>query len=196
MSIPNWARSAVTDVAISGSGAGAWDGSGPGGGWPQGEIEDYFLEYAPVGPMYTSLGTPQEPAFQLAGLQDQQDESTGLEFFDELVNIHCPDSVAAGDSVACELSGAPAQSIGLTVMTGAEGGEVATPVLVRPEATASLQHDRATVAVRLDSSAVQLTVERAEAGSVLAVFGNPADETAKRGSGLVEMVGGAMIVVE
>lgn len=93
---PFWARSMVTLESVKAAmGSSTWDGRGIQNGFAYGEVEDYFLEWRPIGqrfPPPEPTPTPgMEPLYQCAP--------------EDMTGVYCPQPLTAGQTTSCEISG-------------------------------------------------------------------------------------------
>jgi hypothetical protein len=190
---PVWARNMVTDTTVrsrvSLTPPATWDGRGPVGGFDRGEVEDYFIEWRPIGPRFGNAeGGDLKVGSELGTVEVRKED---------LVAIEAPAHVAAGGTVECALSGAPAGRVAVLCLPTAEEATAEEGVL-----ELSSEHPEAKVAsptfaasAELKAGKVVLHVERAPAGGSFVILAAPADETRMPGAGPVPIVGGARILI-
>ena len=95
---PVWARNMVSSESVADTVTMSnWDGSGPAGGFAQGEVEDYFIEWRPIGQILPSPGGG-------PGGGPSGGPGGGIQMADiaELPAITCPETMTAGQTVQCE----------------------------------------------------------------------------------------------
>lgn len=185
---PVWCRNLVTDekvrTALNLPINARWDGRGPAGGFAKGEVEDYFIEWRPIGPRYEGAASGGETV-EVAR--------------EHLVGIAAPPAVAPGAEFRCELSGAkPGKLVVLALADPERGGAALGSVELRPQGSeGGFAGDGFSVQARWESSgSLWIGVEMAPSGAQLVVYGLPADEKLMPGSDAVGIVGGAAIAIE
>ncbi len=206
---PEWARNMVTDRSVRSSvqlqqapPIQYWDGRGPAGGFAYGEVEDYFIEWSPIGPMYVSLPPTlrdRPGAAQFASTRPQEPgQQAPAPFLRDLAHVTCPEEMAAGETVACELGEPAVGAVTLVCVPDAETGGVAAGS-VRLESdgspTGSIESEACGIDAQLEGGTLSVSVQQAATGTAILVIGEVADPSLRRGSDEVLIAGGARISI-
>jgi hypothetical protein len=106
LKFPLWARSMVTLEKVKDYHPTNWDGSGIPGGFSHGEVEDYFIEWKPIGPFPPPPPPPEPtPTPIVSGDPGKPEKLYCLP--DQVVSITCPETITSGDMVKCDFNGTP-----------------------------------------------------------------------------------------
>ena len=194
----------MTDAPVS-STVTPWDGRGPAGGFEFGEVEDYSLEWMPVGQMFAAVLPERDPGrraptvrFASAAAQQPQ-ETIQAPFVGDLVQFSCPESIGAGEEVTCEIAGPPPDTVTVVCVPDGQSGGAAAGAIhlsVDDSPMGSIEEEACTLEAELASGTLTLALERAAPGAALLVFASAQDRGLRRGSPGVEVTGGARIVVK
>jgi hypothetical protein len=178
---PIWMRNMATVERVQDVvGMADWDGRGTRDGFTVGEVEDYFLEWRPIGQMLENQAAEGE----------EQDTATA----DGLVGFACPAGLEGGGM--CELTGPAAAVWVACVPDGDRGGPAAGAVRLTPDepSGAACETERFSVFAQLEGAAVMLEVGAAPDGASVIFWAEPDDETI-RGAGPIGVTGGVMVPV-
>lgn len=194
---PVWTRNMATEVTVRDNVAlqgqapyQYWDGRGKPGGFERGEVEDYFVEWRPRGQMLES------PAAEDTAYADPADSSAADQAA-QLVHFACPDVVRPGQTITCELSGPPVETITAVIVADPEnGGPVAAEARLTTEVSeGSLQADGLAVTLVHEGNLLAMTVDEATPGSAVIFAGELANAANEHGNSAVAVTGGAMILM-
>jgi hypothetical protein len=192
--LPVWARNMVTDQSVSATVPDTpppgWDGRGRGvaRGFKRGEIEDYFIEWLPIGQMFPS------------DTNDLDDTDSAIDLqLKQLVAIKCPEGVKPGEVARCQISGPEPGNITVAcIPKWKAAGAVAGTIRLTPgEVTSgSLEKGEWVILADMDSEVLSLNVKKAPEGSALLIYGEARDKKQRQGNQAVSVVGGALIPVQ
>lgn len=162
LAIPVWLRNMVTlDQLRATPGMRAlWDGSGKPGGHSHGEVEDYFVEWRPVGPI----------------IEEEEKKEFGGELptLSNLIQLEGPETVGVGGQASIGLSAVPSSVMVLGVPGGNDGGGQASATdLVEVGGNAQVSTAEFAFSVSVSETTVTLNVEKAPAGAELLVCVHP-----------------------
>ncbi len=191
---PVWARSMVTTESVAATVApnpADYHGEGPDGGFAAGEIEDYFVEWRPIGQMFDGGG----PGGGGRGSADGGDGDAAREGLAELLPVFAgPDEIAAGVT-EYEVSTAELRGVGIICVppeTAVASGAATVPAT--GEATAACAAEGLDVAALLEGNRLALTVGEAAAGTTILLLGSFGDD-AEFGTALLPVHGGKLVSV-
>lgn len=116
---PVWMRNMATVQRVQDVvGMADWDGRGTRDGFDVGEVEDYFLEWRPIGQVLESQGPEGE----------EGDTATA----EELAVFSCPESLSGGG--VCEVAGPAVAAVRVACVPGGDaGGQATGAVRLTPE---------------------------------------------------------------
>ncbi len=174
ITFPVWARNMVTSEAVSTNtplagppGRQYYAGAGPACGFTHGEIEDYFIEWFPLGPMYDR----QPPSERRFGPDVPADH---------LAQFAGPPTITPGERVTYEISGPPLRKLAVVSLPNARSGGLAGPRLdlsASGTRTGQIQTEELVAQFEWSATGDQLavTVLKAPRDATLVVYGEPED---------------------
>jgi hypothetical protein len=193
---------------------GNWDGRGPAGGFTSGEIEDYFVEWRPIGQRLARRRhhailqgpsaegqKPQIDAWSLtsAGTNaNQQRQPDTIEIRpDDLIQVQCPDTAKQGSQFRCNLNGLEPGRVGIMIVRNLQtgGGVVGEVNLTATQRAGSIQAKGVNLSATIAQSRLLLDLKQAPDGFTLIIFAEPRDEKRLVGNKAVRIIGGALIQV-
>ena len=190
---PVWARSMVSTESVADAvapPAGDWDGRGPASGFERGEVEDYFVEWTPIGQMLGAGGGGGGGGGGAGG------DGGGEGLAERLCAFGGPDRVAAGSETAFPSTGAEPAGIAVVALASGSGAAHAAADLPLDGTQVPVSSDAVlSVSARWTDGAVVLSVEAAPSGAVLLLLASRGGEE-ELGTGRVPVLGGKRVVVE
>ena len=111
---PVWARSMVTDTRVADAVPVApndYHGEGPAGGFAMGEVEDYFIEWTPIGQMLGAGGPGGGPGGPGGGGGGGDADANREGLSEDLTSFEGPDAVPVGEAVRFVVSNGTGVSI-------------------------------------------------------------------------------------
>lgn len=191
---PVWARNMVSSESVLDAvGTSNWDGQGPASGFTQGEVEDYFIEWRPIGQI---LPTPAPSPGPDVGGGDGKTIAEDADII-QLPAISCPETVAPRSSARCEVELGENDSI-LVLCRGDSATAVVADeaVLVGQQAEAQLCSSLgAGATITATPGMVTLEVGSAPEGAVISLVVLP-NEDSLRGSGAMAITSGAQVTIK
>jgi len=196
---PVWARSMVTSESVGnavGLNASAYDGRGPDAGFAKGEIEDYFVEWRPIGQIL-----PDSADAGSGGREGQPDRkkypfdatNEGLE--ELLPSFPGPKEAAAGEKIVLETAGPTLTGIGIICLLKKSGVPIGAIDLSPDKKEASVCADeRMSVSASWVDNKVTINIESAPSGSLVLLLGSTGVKN-ELGSGNIPIHGGKIITI-
>lgn len=180
---PVWMRNMATAERVQDVvGMPDWDGRGTRDGFDRGEVEDYFLEWRPIGQVLESQGP--------------EGEERDTTFADVLAGFTCPPSLEGG--VVCTMNGPEPAAVWVACVPGGDdGGPAAGVVHLTPDepSGAACETEGFSVFAQFEGDSVMLEVGAAPERASVILWAEPADPAMRQGTGQVGVVGGVMVPV-
>ncbi len=191
---PVWARNMVSSESIVDTLAMTnWDGRGPQGGFAQGEVEDYFIEWRPIGQIFPAPGGGPGGGGGNGGGGGGDVEEADME---KLRPVSCPETMTAGTGIVCETDlKANDKVMVLCLPNGLKGGIAGDETLLRVNIQAPVcGSNDFQASVSLTDKIITINVRAAPPDAALALVILP-DKESLHGTGQVPVTSGAFILI-
>lgn len=190
---PVWARNMVSAESIAdsvGLGLNDYEGQGPDGGFSKGEIEDYFVEWRPIGQILESESG--------AGQTDSNNQKADAENegqMELLALFNGPDNAVVGEQIVLQPAGAELNGVGL-VCVPEKSGVTSGAADIKPgdEGVSICADDSMSVSASWLDGNLVIDTEIAPTGSLLLVLGSTGNDLGS-GVGHVTVHGGKIITL-
>ncbi len=185
LKLPVWGRNMITNVPVTGNvplhgSPPHWDGSGMSGGFPIGEVEDYFFEWRPIGQKFEDSVKVDEP------------EKTVSRQFENLVHIKSPEQIEIGQKTECVVEGPKAEEF-LIVYFPDSSSSNTIYTKIAPGERATIESEDSFIQINTSSKLVTLEIERARKGSRLLLVGLTKDNNRKKEHSSQRIAGGTLV---